>query len=224
MKRYVTEFIGTFFLVAVICLTTGNFLAPIAVSSLLIALIYMGYSVSGAHYNPATTLAILILKKISFKEASIYVLVQLAAGCAGAFVYFFVWGRNSGFPRPNMEINLLKPLFLEAIFTFIMILVILYVAASRKTAGNSYYGLAIGVVVTGIAITSGEISAGVFNPAVGLGPMAIDTLFGSCSCNPFEYGWIYLAGPLSGSAIAAMTFRFLSPEDIGNHSTPPPSN
>ncbi|TAL57585.1 MAG: porin [Bacteroidetes bacterium] len=219
MKRYLTEFIGTFFLVAVICLTAGNFLAPIAIGSLLIAIIYMGYPVSGAHYNPATTLAILILRKISLKEFLLYLLVQLAAGCAGALVYFFVWGRNSGIPRPNAEINILKPLFLETIFTFIMILVILYVAASKRTAGNNYYGLAIGVVVTGISITGAEISGGAFNPAVGFGPMLIDALLGTCSCNPFEYGWIYFAGPLTGSALAACTFRFLSPEDIGNHQT-----
>ena len=217
MKKYITEFIGTFFLVAVICLTNGNFLAPIAVGSLLAAIIYMGYPVSGAHYNPATTLAVLILKKISIKESIIYVLIQLIAGCAGALCYFLIWGRNSGFPRPNMEINIIKPLFIEAIFTFIMILVILYVAASKRTAGNNYYGLAIGLTVTGIAIAGGNISAGVFNPSVGLGPMVIDKLLGTCSCNPFEYGWIYFAGPFSGSILAAFTFRFLSPEDIGNN-------
>lgn len=215
MKKYIIEFIGTFFLVAVICLTNGNFLAPIAIGSLLTAIIYMGYPVSGAHFNPATTLAILILKKISIKESVIYILVQLIAGCAGALCYFFVWGRNSGIPRPNMEINIIKPLFIETIFTFIMIVVILYVAASKRTAGNNYYGLSIGLTVTGIIIAGGNISGGAFNPAVGLGPMLIDKLLGACSCNPFEYGWIYFAGPFSGSALAAFTFRFLSPEDVG---------
>jgi aquaporin Z len=219
MKKYIIEFIGTFFLVATICLTNGNFLAPIAVGGLLAAMIYLGYSLSGAHYNPATTIAILILKKISFKDSVIYILVQLTAGCCGALIYFFVWGRNSGIPRPNMEINIMKPLFVEAMFTFIMILVILYVAASKKTTGNSYYGLAIGLTVTGIAIAATNTSGGVFNPAVGLGPMVVDKLLGTCSCNPFEYGWIYFVGPIVGSVIAAFTFRFLNPEDIGNHQT-----
>ena len=216
MKKYITEFIGTFFLVTVVCLTNGNFLAPIAVGSLLTAIIYMGYSISGAHFNPATTLAILIVKKIELKESIIYIIVQLIAGCAGALCYFFVWGRNSGLPRPNMEINILKPLFVEFIFTFIMILVILSVAASKKNAGNNYYGLEIGLTVTGIAIAAGTISGGAFNPAIGLGPMLIDKLLGSCPCNPFEYGWIYFAGPFAGSALAAFTFRFLSQEDFSN--------
>jgi aquaporin Z len=215
MKKYLIEFIGTFFLVVVICLTTGNFLAPIAVGSLLVAIIYMGYPISGAHYNPATTLAILILEKISLKDSAIYILIQLIASCAGALVYFFVWGRNIGSPRPNMEINIIKPLFIEALFTFIMILVILFVAASKKSAGNSFYGLAIGLTVTGIAIAGGGISGGAFNPAVALGPMLTDKFLGTCTCNPIEYGWVYFLGPLSGATIAAFTFRFLSPEDVG---------
>lgn len=217
MKKYTTEFIGTFFLVAVICLTNGNFLAPIAVGSLLTAIIYMGYSISGAHFNPATTLAILILKKIKLKESILYIVVQLIAGCAGALCYFFVWGRNSGLPRPNMEINILKPLFIESIFTFIMILVILSVAASKKNAGNNYYGLAIGFTVTGITIAGSTISGGAFNPAVGLGPMLVDKLLGSCPCNPFEYGWIYFAGPFAGSIAAAFTFRYLNAEEFNQN-------
>ena len=217
MKKYITEFIGTFFLVVVICLTNGNFLAPIAVGSLLTAIIYMGYSISGAHFNPATTLAILILKKIKLKESIIYILVQLIAGCAGGLCYFFVWGRNSGVPHPNIEINILKPLFVEFIFTFIMILVILFVAASKKNAGNNYYGLAIGLTVTGIAIAGSTISGGAFNPAVGLGPKLVDKLLGSCPCNPFEYGWIYFVGPFAGSILAAFTFRFLNAEEFDNN-------
>lgn len=212
MKKYLIEFIGTFFLVTVICLTNGNFLAPIAVGCLLTAIIYMGYPISGAHYNPITTLSILLIKKISIKEGLLYILTQFLAGFAGAMVFYIVWGRNSWFPRPNMEINVIKPLFLEMILTYIMTLVILFVAASKRTAGNSYYGLAIGFTVTGIAITSSTISGAVFNPSVALGPMAIDKLFGTCTCNPFEYGWIYLLGPAAGSIVAAFTFKFLEKE------------
>jgi aquaporin Z len=125
MKKYITEFIGTFFLVAVFCLTNGNFLAPIAVGSLLAAIVYMGFPVSGAHYNPGITLAVLLLKKLSIKESLIYILIQLLAGCAGALCYFLIWGRNSGIPRPNMDINIIKPLFVETILTFLLVLVYL---------------------------------------------------------------------------------------------------
>jgi aquaporin Z len=216
MKRYVVEFIGTFFLVAAVCFTNGNFLAPIAIGSVLMAVIYMGYPVSGAHYNPAITLAVLIIKKISVKESIIYIFVQLLAGCAAATIYILVWGRNMGIPRPNMEINILKPLFIEAMFTFLLASVVLHVAASKRSAGNNYYGLAIGFTVTGIAIAAANTSGGAFNPAVGLGPLLADKILGSCTCNPFEYGWIYYVGPPIGAVIAGFTFRLTSPEDIGD--------
>ncbi len=212
MKKYLIEFIGTFFLVTIVCLTNGNFLAPIAVGSLLTAIIYMGYPISGAHYNPVTTLSILILKKISLKDGLIYILIQFLAGGAGALVYYFIWGRNSGLPRPNMDINILKPLFVEMMLTYIMILVILFVAASKKSAGNNYYGLAIVFTVTGIAIAGSALSDAAYNPSLPLGSMVVDKLLGSCPCNPFEYGWIYLLGPSAGSVLATYTFKFIDTE------------
>ena len=143
MKKYLVEFIGTFFLVATFALTNGSFLAPLAVGSVLAALIYMGYGISGAHYNPATTIAMFILRKTSVKESAIYILIQFIASFAGAFCYFLIWGRNMGIPRPNMEINIIKPLFVEMIFTFILVLVIIFVCVSKKNSGNNYFGLAI---------------------------------------------------------------------------------
>jgi aquaporin Z len=213
MKKYLVEFIGTFFLVITFVLTNGNFLAPVAVGSVFAALIYMGYAISGAHYNPATTLAMLLLKKISVKDSAAYILIQFIAGCAGAFCYFLIWGRNMGIPRPNMEINIIKPLFVETIFTFFLVLVILFVTSTKNT-GNNYFGLAIGLTLIGIGIADSNISGGAFNPAIGLGPMVVDKLFGSCSCNPFEFGWIYLTGPFIGGIVAAVAFRIINPDEL----------
>jgi aquaporin Z len=134
-------------------------------------------------------------------------------GAIGAgLVYFIIWGRNSALAQPNMEINILKPLLAEAILTYVLILVILMVAASKKTAGNYYYGLAIGLAVTGIAIAGSPISGGLFNPAVAWGPMLVDVMIGSCTCNPFEFAWIYLAGPCIGSVLATYTFMYIETE------------
>jgi aquaporin Z len=213
IKKYLVEFIGTFFLVTTFSLTNGSFLAPVAVGTVFAALIYMGYAISGAHYNPATTLAMLILKKISIKDSAAYILIQFFAGCAGAFCYFLIWGRNMGIPRPNMEINILKPLFIETIFTFILVLVILF-ASSHRNAGNNFYGLAAGLTLISIGIADSNISGGAFNPAIGLGPMAVDKLFGTCSCNPFEYGWIYLTGPFIGGIVAAVAFKIINPDEV----------
>ena len=83
MKNYIVEFIGTFFLVLVIGLT-GN---PIAIGAMLMVMVYMGGPISGAHYNPAITLAILIRKKIAPGQAFTYMIVQVLGACAASVFY-----------------------------------------------------------------------------------------------------------------------------------------
>src|ERR1051326_6734666 len=136
MKKYITEFIGTFFLVFTICFSGGSYLAPLAIGSVLMVMIYMGGGISGAHYNPAVTLAILIRGKIDAKDSLIYMLFQILGAICAALLFNLVWGRNVGGPRPNLEINILKPLACEMIFTFALVLVVLSVATSKKSAGN----------------------------------------------------------------------------------------
>jgi len=218
MKKYLIEFIGTFFLVTTFALTNGSFLAPVAVGSVFAALLYMGFAISGAHYNPATTVAMLVLKKISVKNSAVYILVQLIASFAGASCYFLIWGRNMGIPRPNMEINIIKPLFVETIFTFIFVLMYLFVT-KNKNVENNYYGLAIGLTLIGIGIASTNISGGAFNPALALSTMAVDKIFGSCTCNPFEYGWIYLTGPFIGGIAAAAAYGIINSDEYKNSNT-----
>src|SRR5687768_10179402 len=126
MKNYLTEFTGTFFLVFVIALT-GN---PIAIGCILMVMVYMGGHISGAHYNPAVTLALWMRKKIEMKEALIYMLFQVAGAFCAALVYYLIKGWSFA-PAPNTEINILKPLFIEVAFTFALALVVLNVATSK---------------------------------------------------------------------------------------------
>ena len=214
MRNYLVEFIGTFFLVLVICLSGGNMLAPIAIGAVLMVMVYMGGHISGAHYNPAITLAVLIRGKISTKDSIFYVASQILGSLAAAMFFNLIWGISIGGPRPNAEINVLKPLAIEMVFTFALALVVLSVATSKKTAGNHYYGIAIGCTVLAGAIAGGGISGGAFNPAVGIGPILIDTFFGTCDCHPISNLWIYLAGPFSGGAIAAVVYRFINPDEF----------
>lgn len=214
MRNYLVEFIGTFFLVLVICLSGGNFLAPIGIAAVLMVMIYMGGPISGAHYNPAVTLAVWMRGKISSKDSLIYMLVQILGAFAAAYLFFLIWGKSIGGPKPNLSINILKPLAIEIVFTFALALVVLSVATSKKTAGNHYYGLAIGCTVLAGAIAGGEISGGAFNPAVGIGPIVVDALFGTCPCNPEEHLWIYLAGPFAGAALAAIAYRIINPDEF----------
>jgi len=197
MKNYLTEFIGTFFLVLVIGLT-GN---PIAIGSILMVMVYMGGHTSGAHYNPAVTLAIFMRKKIEGKEAAMYMVFQILGATVAAFTYYAIFAKTFA-PAPHEGFsNNLKPLMVEMLFTFALALVVLNLATSKKTSGNSYYGLAIGFTVLAAAFAGGPISGGAFNPAVGTGPIIVDSIMGGHSISNL---WIYIVGPFVGAAVAAV--------------------
>ncbi|MCH8904902.1 MAG: aquaporin [Bacteroidetes bacterium] len=206
MRKYLVEFIGTFFLVLVIGLTGF----PLAIGAMLMVMVYMGGHISGAHYNPAVSLAMIIRKKIGTTDALMYMLFQIAGAFAAA-MFIFQGSFGEFVPAPNHEINVLKPLMVEAVLTFALVMVILNVATSKKTEGNSYYGLAIGFTIMAIATAGGPISGGAFNPAVGLGPILVDTINGGDSIN---HVWIYIAGPFLGAITASFTFRYINADEF----------
>ena len=195
MKRYLFEFIGTFFLVMTIGLT-GN---PLAIGIMLAVLVYMGGHISGAHYNPAVTISIYLKKLISKEVAIKYILVQIAASTfASAVIYFLTQELIKVAPSETASIP--QIIISEFLFTFLLVLVILNVATNKKTEGNSYYGLAIGFTVMASAYCVGGISGGAFNPAVGLGPEITSFLI-TKDINLFN-SLIYLIVPTFGGIIA----------------------
>jgi aquaporin Z len=201
MKKYLVEFVGTFFLVLVIGLT-GN---PLAIGSILMVMIYMGGHVSGAHYNPAVTLAVLLQKKIDTRDAGMYMVFQVVGSIAAALIAYAITG-NTFAPSPNPSSTTLAPLLIEIIFTFALVSVVLNVAVSKGTSGNNYFGLAIGFTVLAAAFAGGGISGGAYNPAVGFGPCLIDTLVGGNSS--LSNVWLYIVGPVVGSVMASTLFNF----------------
>jgi len=206
MKNYLTEFIGTFFLVFTIVLTgsSGTTLAPVAIGVTLMVMVYMGGHISGAHYNPAVTLAVMMRGKIGMAEAVPYWISQIAGALAAAVVGYIITGEAIA-PSPGSGVNGFQALLIEAFYTFALALVVLNVATLRSTAGNSYYGLAIGFTILAAAIAGGPISGGAFNPAVGIGPILMKAMAGRGGMGDL---WIYVVGPVGGAAIAAMAFRF----------------
>jgi aquaporin Z len=205
MKNYVTEFIGTFFLVFTIGLVvhSGSPLAPLAIGSALMVMVYMGGHISGAHYNPAVTLAVVIRGALPAGEAVPYWISQLLGAFAASFAVWLVTGGTFA-PAPGEAVGALPALLVEILYTFALALVVLNVATHRKTAGNSYYGLAIGFTVGAGAFAAGPISGGAFNPAVGAGPILMSALRGAAG---FDNLWLYLVGPFVGGALAAVTFK-----------------
>jgi aquaporin Z len=200
----VTEFIGTFFLVLSIGLTVvgGTPLAPLAIGCALMIMVYMGGHVSGGHYNPAVSLAVLLRGKLEAKEFVSYLVAQAAGALVAAAAVWAITGKTFA-PAPSDSASVWSALLVEVLFTFALALVVLNVATARKTEGNSFYGLAIGFTVVVAAFAGGPISGGAFNPAVGLGPTLLHATNGG-SLAPL---WLYLVGPFAGGALAAVVFK-----------------
>ena len=205
MRKYLTEFIGTFFLVFTVGLTVIGAvpMAPLAIGASLMIMVYMGGHVSGGHYNPAVSLAVLLRGKLaSTGEFVAYVVSQLAGAIAAALVAYVITGKTFA-PAPGDSASALGALLVETLFTFALALVVLNSAVSAKTQGNSFYGLAIGFTIVAAAFAGGSISGGAFNPAVGTGPILVQAALGGGS---LSHLWLYLVGPFLGGALAAGVF------------------
>ena len=209
MKKYITEFIGTFFLVLAIGLAVNGgagTLAPLAIGATLMAMVYAGGHVSGAHYNPAVTLAVLIRGRIQTTDAVAYMVVQVIGATLAAFVVKYLVGDDKMPAEAAANPDAVKALIAEVLGTFALAYVVLNVATAKATSGNSYYGLAIGLTVTAMAYALGSFSGGAFNPAV-----AVGVSFMKMAVWPDI--WIYLAGCFGGAILAALIFKMINPED-----------
>jgi aquaporin Z len=207
MKKYLVEFIGTFFLVFTIGMTVidpgaGN-LAPIAIGAALMVMLYAGGHVSGAHYNPAVTIAVWLRGRCAAKDVPGYLIAQIAAAAAAAKLALLLKGCPVLTP---MNPNVCHALIAEFVGTFALAYVVLNVATAKSTAGNSFYGLAIGFTVVAMAFALGGISGGAFNPAVAVGI----TVMGLAKVANL---WIYLVANFAAGIVAALTFKFINPED-----------
>ncbi|HZZ19318.1 MAG TPA: aquaporin [Opitutaceae bacterium] len=205
MKKYLVEFIGTFFLVFTVGATViapgAGALAPIAIGSALMIMVYAGGHVSGGHYNPAVTLAVWIRGKCDTKDVVPYWVVQVLGAMVAAFLIGKIKINSPGMPVvfPSWK----APFLVEFLFTFALSWVVLNVATSKATAGNSYYGAAIGGTVMVGAFAVGGVSGGVFNPAV---------LVGISRMGVSHWGnfWVLLGGQLVGAAVAAASYKFVN--------------
>jgi len=207
LRLCLAEFIGTFFLVLTIGCTVipgaAGVIAPLAIGSALMVMVYAGGHISGAHFNPAVTVAVCIRGRCDWKQLIPYWIAQILACVIASIVAVYLVGK-SGTP---MEIKNVPMVFVaEFLFTFALVFVILNSATSKDTAGNSFYGLAIGMTVLTGAFAVGGISGGAFNPAVAVG-------LGIMKLVNFADIWIHIVAELVAAIVAALTFKFLNPAD-----------
>lgn len=175
-------------------------MAPLAIGSILMVMVYAGGYISGAHYNPAVSLAVYIRGKMSMSEMIIYWIAQIAGAAVAALLAKTMFNVESAAPSTT---GVEWALIVELIGTFALAYVVLNVATSDKTSGNDYYGLAIGFTVTALAYSLGPISGGAFNPAVAIG----QSLYGAFAWSQI---WIYLVGCFGGGLIAGLAYKVLS--------------
>jgi aquaporin Z len=200
-QKLAVEFVGTAFLCfTVSCLPrVADEMVGIVVGGVLTLLVYAGGSVSGAHYNPAVTIACVVRGGLlEAKEAAAYVVVQCLAAAAGAALACGLYPFDeAAFPAPVEGVGLWTAVASEMDFTLALGYVVLMVATREETAGNSYYGLAIGLVLTSAAYCIGPVTGCAINPAVGV----LALLHGSPTA------WVYFVGPALGGLLAGAIFK-----------------
>jgi aquaporin Z len=206
MNKYVTEFIGTFFLVLTIGCTVipgaAGVIPPLAIGAVLMVMIFAGGHVSAAHYNPAVTLAVWIRGKCDTRDVAPYMIAQIVGGLLAAAATIFLVG--SGKPMELKSVH--GALLAEFLFTFALAYVVLNTATAKGNAGNSFYGLAIGMTVMAGAFAVGGISGGAFNPAVAISLVALKLVNASDV-------WVHLAADFAGGLVAGFVFKAINPLD-----------
>ena len=206
MNKYIAEFIGTFFLVLTIgCTGIGagtGVIAPLAIGAALMVMVFAGGHISGAHYNPAVTIAVLIRGKVNAADVVPYILAQLAGAAVAALTVAKCL--RAGAPVTPIAPNIGPALLAEFLFTFALVYVVLNAATAEGTSGNSFYGLAIGMTVLTGAFAVGDISGGAFNPAVAVGICLL-------GISTWANIWIYLLANFAAAIVAALVFQAINP-------------
>ena len=206
MNKYIAEFIGTFFLVLTIGCTgigaSAGVIAPLAIGAALMVMVFAGGHISGAHYNPAVTLGVLIRGKLKAADVVPYWIAQCVAAAVAAIVVSKIL--RAGVAVTPIAPKLGPALLAEFLFTFALVYVVLNAATAEGTSGNSFYGLAIGMTVMTGAFAVGDISGGAFNPAVAIGI----SILGISTWNNI---WIYLVADFAAAFAAALVFNLINP-------------
>ena len=220
MRKYVCEFIGTCVLVLFGCGTavvTGGNLAvtALAFGLSIVAMAYVIGNISGCHINPAVSLAMLINTKMSIKDFGFYVLAQVLGAFLGSGLLYAILantdigtsalGANGYAALSASNITLLGAIIVEIILTFVFIYTILGVTSDEKK--GSIAGIVIGLTLTFVHIIGINLTGTSVNPARSLAPAVI--LGGEA----LKQVWVFIIAPFIGSALAAVTYKFLNKEN-----------
>jgi aquaporin Z len=206
----ISEFLGTFMLVVTVGLNVlvGSKAGAFSIAASLTSMIYALGSVSGAHFNPAVSTAIMVSgRDKTFGVGSYvgYMGTQIVAGMCAALAYQTIL-HDSMKLGPQGDYSLTQALIAEFAFTFVLAFVVLSVAVSTTTKSADMFGLAIGGCVTVGGNAIGAVSGGSLNPAVSFG-IATGSLIAGGGMGSIMNAFGYSAAELAGGIFAAMIFR-----------------
>ncbi|OQX28663.1 MAG: hypothetical protein B0D92_07800 [Spirochaeta sp. LUC14_002_19_P3] len=210
-KQFVAEFIGTLLLVyigagsAMYFGLNGLVGVSLAFGFIVAAVVYTLGNISGAHINPAVTIALWAYGLIKMKQVILYIIAQVAGAIAAALLMKFTLVNGSGLGVTAIAegVSPITGMIVEIIATFILVLTVFGCAVGKGK--SNFAGLIIGLVVAAVIFTTGGITNTSINPARSIGPALI--------AGDFTNLWVYIVGPIIGGLLAAGVFKYL---DSGN--------
>ena len=214
MKNYIAEFIGTFAMI--FCGTgamtineiTGGDVTHVGIGItwglIVMAMIYAFGEISGAHFNPAVSIAFAYAKKFSWKEVPKYIFFQVAGAFAASLVLMWLFPKSELLGATIPTVDVWRAFVLELILTFFLMVVIINVSTGSKEVGMMA-GIAIGSVVLLEALFAGPITNASMNPARSLAPNIVS--------GNIEGLWLYIFAPIIGALLAVVSCKFVKYEN-----------
>ncbi|MDB4010957.1 MIP family channel protein [Polaribacter sp.] len=214
MKKYISEFIGTFSMI--FCGTgamtvnevTGGDVTHVGIAItwglIVMAMIYAFGETSGAHFNPAVTIAFAYAKKFAWKEVPKYIIAQVLGAFAASLIlcYLFPTSEYLGATIPTVDVG--RAFVMELLLTFFLMVVIINVSTGSKEIGI-IAGIAVGAVVLLEAMFAGPITNASMNPARSIAPAIV--------AGKMQHLWMYILAPILGAMLAVISCKLVKEEN-----------
>jgi aquaporin NIP len=214
MKKYISEFIGTFSMI--FCGTgamtvnevTGGQVTHVGIAItwglIVMAMIYAFGETSGAHFNPAVSIAFAFAKKFAWKEVPKYIIAQILGAFAASFVLWFLFPESETLGATIPNVDVWRAFVLELLLTFFLMVVIINVSTGSKEMGI-IAGIAVGGVVLLEAMFAGPITNASMNPARSIAPNIVS--------GNIEGLWLYILAPILGALLAVVSCKLIKEDN-----------
>ncbi len=215
-SHYIAEMIGTYFLIFFGCgsMIMAEILpgyhsgfVPLIWGGAVSIMIYAVGHISGAHFNPAVTIAFWLTKKLPGHRVLGYVLAQILGAILASVTHYLILGSEHQFGMTALSIGIVPGFFLEVITTFSLMFVIMSVATDSRAVGE-LAGIAIGSTVALSAFVIGPLTNASMNPARSIAPAIMS--------GQFQHLWVFIVAPIIGASLGAITYNWIKCEKDKN--------